>query len=285
MIFQVAKNFFAREPDAFQIVRLKMQPVADGELPPGFFARINHLLAFFRRHLHRLFAQDMFARLRRLDRVFGMQRVGRDDIDDINVGIVRHLLHRVVIVNIFVGQIVLRLPFFRLGGRAGDDPGQPAEFCLLQCGCDLIRAQATEADEGKAQFPVRVGGAEGWRKCFDEWQAGGGEGTGLDKVAAGGEGGFHAASLFIIDPLQLGKLAAGSSYLRHKFFWRNRRSADCLLRDGSEETLTSRIGMLPANVHPGVGYNYQRHPIIQVAGDLQSCGLPQRDRQLPGESL
>src|ERR1019366_8750544 len=126
---------------------------------------------------------------------FGVQRVRRDDIDDVNVRIVGHLLHRVVAVNVFVREVILRLPPFRLGGRAGDDAGEPAEFCLLQRRRDLVRAQAAEADEGKAEFPLRAGGADGRRQRPDERQAGGGESAGFEKVTAGGEAGIHASSL------------------------------------------------------------------------------------------
>jgi hypothetical protein len=142
----------------------------------------------------------MLARLGRLDRVLRMQRIGRDDINHVNVGIVRHLFHRVVTVNIFIRQVVLRLPFFRLGGRTGDNAREPAEFCLLQCRCDLVRAQAAETDEGKAKFLARPVGAEGWRQRPDERHAGRGESGGLEEVPPGLQAGIHDAE-FICYPV------------------------------------------------------------------------------------
>lgn len=136
-----------------------MQPVADGELATRLFAGVNHLLAFFDRHFHRFLAQDVLPGFCRLDGVFGVQPIRRDDVHHINVGIVRHLFHGVVVVNIFVGNVVLRLPTFRLGGMAGDNAGEPAILRLLQRGCELVGAQIAQPGEGESDFPVRLGGA------------------------------------------------------------------------------------------------------------------------------
>ena len=160
---QIAEDLFTREPDALDIMGVKPAAIADGQLAAGFFARVNHLLAFFRRHFHRLFAKHVFAGVGRLDGVFGVERVGGDDIHNVNVRVVGHFLHRVVVVDVPVGNVVLGLPFFRLGGCAGDDAGEAAEFRVLQGGRNLVGAQAAETDQGHAKLFVGPGG-EGPRR-------------------------------------------------------------------------------------------------------------------------
>ena len=65
-------------------------------------------------------------------------------------------------------------------------------FCLLQRGRDLVRAQAAETDEGEADFAVRLGGAGARSQGAGKRQAGGGQGGGLDEIAAGLELDVHA---------------------------------------------------------------------------------------------
>jgi hypothetical protein len=187
----IAENFFAPEADTFEVVGLEVQPVADGQHAVCRLARVYHLPAFLRRHFHWLFAQNMLARLGSLDGMLGVQPVGRDHIDDIDVGIVRHFFHIAVIVDVLVGNVVLRLPAFRLGGRAGDDSGQLAEMGLRQRGCDLISAQTAKAGEGETEFFFRRGGLRARRQGADERQARGGQGGGFEKLTASVELIFH----------------------------------------------------------------------------------------------
>src|SRR5437879_3600068 len=63
-------------------------PFLIDSLATGVFARIDHLLALLDRHFHRFFTQDMFAGFSRLEGMLGMESVGSDDIDDIDVRIV-----------------------------------------------------------------------------------------------------------------------------------------------------------------------------------------------------
>jgi len=98
--------------------------------------------------------------------------------------------------------------FSALAGVPVTIPVRRQNFCLLQRRCDLIRAQAAQADEGKAEFPVCIGSTKGRRQRSDERQADGSEGAGLDKFAAGGEEGIHKSILFAILPTATRKMLA-----------------------------------------------------------------------------
>ena len=150
------ENYFTEQPGAFEIVQFKVHAITDGQLFPGLFGLVNHLLAFFHGDLHRFFAEHVLARAEGFDGVISVQTVRRDDIDHVNVGIVRHFIHGVVVVNVFVGDIVLSLPAFRFLGMTGDDAGKLAKICLLQCGRNLVGvAQAAQAHQGEAEFFAR----------------------------------------------------------------------------------------------------------------------------------
>ena len=80
--------------------------------------------------------------------MLGVQRVRRDDVDDVDVRIVRHALHRRRSrIDASVGEAVLSLPPFALFRASGDDAGEPTVRRPLERGGDLIRAQASESDD------------------------------------------------------------------------------------------------------------------------------------------
>ena len=117
--------------------------------------------------------------------MLGVKPVRRDDINDVDVRVIGHFLHRVIVIDAPVGKVVLGLPFFGLGRRAGDDAGETAIFCLLQRGGNLVGAQAAEADQGDAELFVRVGG-EGSGSQGAGKRRGGYNGPGLlDIIAVG----------------------------------------------------------------------------------------------------
>src|SRR2546425_596118 len=109
----------------------------------------------------------MFARFGRHDGMLGMERVGSDDIDDIDVRIISEPVHRLIVVDVLVRDVVLRLPFLRFGRRAGDDAGEPAVPGFLQRGRNLVGAQAAEAAKGESELFVRISSAS-----FPSYQAG-----------------------------------------------------------------------------------------------------------------
>jgi hypothetical protein len=189
--FEVSKDFFTRKPDTLNGVWVEAAAVPNGQQAIGSLAGVDHLLAFFDGNFHRLFAQDMFAGLGRLDGVLGVQGIGRNDINNINIRVVAHLFHRVVVVDIFVWNVVLRFPFFGFGGMAGDNPGKTAIFRQLQSRCDLIGAQAAQAANSKSKLAVGVSrpGARG--QMGDQLGAGGGQRSRLDKMAAALQGSVH----------------------------------------------------------------------------------------------
>ena len=183
-------------------MRLEAAAVSDRELTAGPLHRGDHLLAPRRRDLHRLLAQHVLPRLRRLDRVAGMECVRRDDVHDVDVRIVRHPAHRVVVVDAPVRDPVLRLPLLSLRRRPGDDPGEPAVLRLLQRRCDLVGAQTAESDEREAELLLlparrrcgavrdRRDGAEG----PNQGRTDGGERRHAHEVAAGGRHTIHPVS-------------------------------------------------------------------------------------------
>ena len=132
------------------------------------------LLAALDRDLQRLFAEHVFAGFGRGQRVLQVQRVRRHHVDDVDVLVRRHLLHRLVVVDARVGQAVFLLPFRRLGGRAGDDAREPAVARLQQRRRDLVRRKAAETHSatpnlrcGACALPTlhERGGGEGGGLC------------------------------------------------------------------------------------------------------------------------
>ncbi len=124
-----------------------------------------------------------------------MQRVRRDDVDDVDVGVVRELMHRVVGDDAAVAETVLLFPFAGFGRRVGDDACEPAELRFLERGRDLVFAQAAEPAECPAEFFLRalredVG-------CLQAQQRSGCKCSGLrDEVAASVSA--HAAMSYLL---------------------------------------------------------------------------------------
>jgi hypothetical protein len=191
--FGLAENFLPRQLNAFLGIGVEAAAIADGQETIGRLAGVDHLLALLHGDFHRFFAQDMLVRLGRLEGQLGMERVGRDDINHVDVRVVRHLLHVFVVIDVLVGNVVLRLPFFGLVRVASDDAGQPAILGLGEGGRKLVGGQAAQAAEGKTQLAVRVIGPRGGRKFGDPWRACGGQSGGFKKTTAAGQNGFHAA--------------------------------------------------------------------------------------------
>ena len=74
------------------------------------------------------------------DRVFGVHPIGKDDIDDIDVRILRDLIVVFVIVAVLSGNAVLSFPFLDFGRGSTDNPGKVGMLGLLKSGSDLIGA-------------------------------------------------------------------------------------------------------------------------------------------------
>ena len=127
--------------------RLELATIPDRELAAGALAGIDHRLTAFRRHLHRLFAEHVLAGARRLDRMLGVQGVRCDDIDDVDVRVLRHAIHRLVRIDASVGEAVLSFPPFALFRASGDDGGEPTVRRALERRGDLIGAQTPETDD------------------------------------------------------------------------------------------------------------------------------------------
>ncbi len=168
---QFTEHFFLREAAAFDMARVVLAAITDAQHFAGLLGFGNHLLATFGGNFHRLFAKDVLACLERLDGMFRVQAVWRDDIDDINVRIVCQLVHLVVAVNILVGNVVFRLPDWNLRGRAGDNSDQAAILRQLQRRRELAVAQAAQAGERETQLARRaIGGAQAGGEKIYEWK-------------------------------------------------------------------------------------------------------------------
>jgi len=135
----------AREAHALQVVRVILAAVGDTELAVCRLRVVDHLLALAHRHFHRLLAEHVFAGLEGSCGLLGVKRVRRDDVDDVDVGVLRQLMHRVVGEDAGVGEAVLLFPLACLGRRVGDDAGEAAEPGVLKRGGDLVLAEAAEA--------------------------------------------------------------------------------------------------------------------------------------------
>src|SRR6185503_6656926 len=168
---------------AFEVVGLELQAVADAELHAGLLAGIDHLLAALDGDLERLLAVHMLARGRGGQRVLHVQRIRRHHVDDVDVLVLGHLVHRVVGVHIARGNVVLLLPLGGLRRRARDDAGEAAIAGLEQRRRDLVRREAPEAAQRHAEL------ARGRLTVGRRKQREGGEGGGVcQKAATGGVG-------------------------------------------------------------------------------------------------
>src|SRR5690606_28458823 len=151
-----AEHAFAREPDALEVVRIVPAAVRGAEQPAGVAAGVDHPLAALDRDFQRLLAEHVLARLRRADRVPGMERVRGGHVDDVDARIVRHAVHVVVAVDAAVGNAVLRLEPGYARWRTADQARQPAVPGLLQRRRDLVLAQAAETAQGDAERARRA---------------------------------------------------------------------------------------------------------------------------------
>ena len=130
--------------------------VSDAEHALRLLARIDHLLTPLLGNLHGLLAEHMLARLCGLDRMFGMECVRRDDIDHVDIGVVRHAMHIVIGIDAALGNVVQRAELLALLGRARDEPGQAAVPGLRQGRHDLMFRQVAESTNGKAELLARL---------------------------------------------------------------------------------------------------------------------------------
>jgi len=139
------------------VVRFVLAAVAHAEQSSGGSHGIDHLLAALDRDLHRLFAEHMLAGLGRNQCVIKMQRIWRQYVHDVDIGIVGHAVHGVVAIDALVRDAVLRLPAGGLCGVAGNDARQAAVLRFLQRRRNLAGGEAAESAERKSKFFLRGG--------------------------------------------------------------------------------------------------------------------------------
>src|SRR3569833_1942136 len=181
--FEGAELFLACNAHAFQMMRLKAAAVADAQHPVRRLHRIDHLLAALDGDLHRLLAENVFARLGGYQRVVQMNGVRRHDIHDIDVLVVGDPVHRLVVVDVLVGDVVLGLPLHGFRGRARDDPGQPAVFGLLHRRSNLVGTEAAQPAQRESQLLTGGGGQRPGHAGADEGSGSQGGGS-SDELAA-----------------------------------------------------------------------------------------------------
>jgi hypothetical protein len=180
---QLAEFLGACDADHLEVIRVVLAAIRDAELAVGGLARIDHLLAALRRDLHRLLAEHVLAGFGGGERLLEVQSIRSDDVNDVDVRVIRHLRHRVVGVDAPVRNAVLRLPGARLLGCIRDDAGQAAPVALLQGGRDLVFAQTPEPAHGEADL-LAAPLCQGPRDAGADERDGGRDGGARDEAAA-----------------------------------------------------------------------------------------------------
>jgi len=82
------------------VVGLVPAAVRDHQLSARLAPGIDHLLAIIRRIGHGLFRQDVFARLKSANCVFGMHSVWQNNVNDVYFGVVLNRIVVLVVVNV-----------------------------------------------------------------------------------------------------------------------------------------------------------------------------------------
>ena len=103
----------------------------------------------------------MLSRLGGGNAVLGVKTVRRHHVDDVDVGVARDLLHRVVAEDVLLGKAVFVRPLHPLVPAARDDSGELAVLGLEQRRRQAAGGVAAEADERDAELPVRGRGVRG----------------------------------------------------------------------------------------------------------------------------
>src|ERR1043166_7437463 len=102
----------ARHLDRLEVGALEVQAIGHHQLDAGGARGLGPALALLLGHRHRLLDQHVQARLRRADRVLGMQAVRRGDVDRVDLAALQHLvvaLVRVARVDVVLGAELLEL--------------------------------------------------------------------------------------------------------------------------------------------------------------------------------
>ena len=133
-------------------MRVGVQAIADGERALRRDARRDHLVALGDGHGHGLLTNDVLARLQRADRLLGVERDRRDDIDNVNVRIVRDAIHRRVIVDTRRRKTEVLRPFLALGPRARDHTREADKLRLAQRRSELARRVVAESNQREAKL-------------------------------------------------------------------------------------------------------------------------------------
>ena len=124
----------------------------DAEPDVGALAGFDHPAGVVPRERHRLLDEDVLARLRGANRLLGVQRVGRRDVDDIHGGVAEHGVEVVV----GAGGAVLLGERFGAAQVAADGGGERRAACGVDRGGHLGVRVAPRTDDSPA------GGHHAW---------------------------------------------------------------------------------------------------------------------------
>src|SRR5476649_422150 len=97
----------------------------------------------------------MLGRARRLLHLFVMQAVWRHNVDRLNVVVLRELVPFVVAIDGIGRRTILTQDSTSLVLVAGHDGGKPAKLAGSEGRQDRVKAEPTEADDGKADSTFR----------------------------------------------------------------------------------------------------------------------------------
>ncbi len=146
----------AYETHTLEMVGVVLTAVRNAQQALRRLARIDHPLALFYRHFHRLFAEHMLSCFGGEDGLLAVQGVGSHDIDNVDVVVVGHLPHGLVGIDAVIGNCVAGFPFADFFRRPGDDAGEAAVLGLLQGRRNLVLAEPAQSAQGKADFLARL---------------------------------------------------------------------------------------------------------------------------------
>ena len=102
------------------MVGIKMKPIAKRQLHSRFATRADDLIRLSHRHRKRFFTDHMFSRPSGPHTMLGVEGVGSDDVDDIDVRIIRQTVHLIVAVDCGVRESVVVRPRLPLARGASD---------------------------------------------------------------------------------------------------------------------------------------------------------------------
>ena len=142
----------ARHADGLLVVGFVAAAVRHHQLTVGFARGVDHLLTVGRRIRHRLFRQDMFARLMSANGVLGVHSVGEHDVNNVDLRIVLDRVVVLIVVDILRVHSVAQSQFVRFVGMAADQSHHLRFFTFANAGRIWLMARLPSPTMAQPNF-------------------------------------------------------------------------------------------------------------------------------------